>query len=165
LKDHIKLNLVEPPGVSRHNMAHGVPPALTPVSTILVDDEDELMVEFNRYLEAGYEGAIARNVDGEYVYKRSYDLLKIKEFLDSEFQVVGVEEGRGKLAGHAIFVCQMQDGQQFRAKLKGEQGLLKQYFDRPDTAIGRMLTVKYQGLTNKNGVPRFPVAMRFREDV
>lgn len=165
LRAHIKLGLVEPPDVSRHNAAHGVPPALTPVSTVLVEDEDELMVEFNRYLEWGYEGAIARNVEGEYLNKRSYDLLKIKEFIDSEFQVVGVEEGRGKLAGHAIFVCQMQNGQQFRAKLKGEQHVLKQYFERPETAVGRMLTVKYQGLTNKNGVPRFPVAMRFREDV
>jgi DNA ligase-1 len=135
------------------------------VDTVLVNDEDELMVAFNKFLQQGYEGAMARNVNGSYVNKRSYDLLKIKEFLDDEFPVIGVEEGRGKLAGHAIFVCRTKDGVEFRAKLTGKQEELKQYFDRPDLAIGRTLTVKYQGLTNKNGVPRFPVAMRFREEV
>lgn len=165
LTGHLKLSLVEPPDVFRHHIAHGVPPALVPVETWKVEDEDELMVAFNNYLGHGYEGAMARNVDGEYVNKRSYDLLKIKEFQDSEFLVTGVEEGRGKLAGHAIFVCKMSNGTEFRAKLKGEQELLKKYFERPDLAIGRMMTVKYQGFTNKNGVPRFPVAMRFREDV
>jgi DNA ligase-1 len=136
------------------------------VETRVAANEDDLMVEFNRFLEQGYEGAMARNASGEYsVNKRSYDLLKIKEFSDSEFPVIGVEEGRGKLVGHAIFVCRTHTGIEFRAKLKGKQEDLKRYFDNPGLAIGKTLTVKYQGLTNKNGVPRFPVAMRFREDI
>lgn len=140
--------------------------SLRRVETVLASDEDELMAAFNRFLEQGYEGAMARNSSGHYMTsKRSYDLLKIKEFSDAEFPVIGVEEGRGKLAGHAIFVCRTHTGVEFRAKLKGKQEELKRYFDRPDLAIGRTLTVKYQGITNKSGVPRFPVAMRFREDV
>lgn len=158
LRDHLKLFFGQPPGNPWKVPLH-------PVETVLVDDEDGLMIEFNRFLEQGYEGAMARNISGEYVNKRSYDLLKIKEFLDDEFPVIGVEEGRGKLVGHAIFVCQTKSGVDFRAKLKGKQEELKQYFDHPELAVGRTLTVKYQGLTNKNGVPRFPVAMRFREDV
>lgn len=134
------------------------------VETLQATDEDDLMLAFNAYLAQGYEGAIARNAEGAYVNKRSYDLLKIKEFLDAEFPVIGVEEGRGKLVGHAIFVCKTPQGVEFRAKLKGETASLKQYFDNPALAIGRQLTVKYQGLTNKNGVPRFPVALRFRDD-
>lgn len=133
------------------------------VETRHAADEDELMLAFEHYLKLGYEGAMARNADGRYVNKRSYDLLKIKEFIDSEFEVVGVEEGRGKLVGHAIFVCATADGTQFRAKMKGETSALKQYFDDPSLAIGRQLTVKYQGLTTKNGVPRFPVALRFKD--
>lgn len=158
LNKHLRLEKVQPP-----DNPSLVP--LQPVQTILVNDEDELMVEFGRFLEQGYEGAMARNMSGEYVNKRSYDLLKIKEFSDNEFRVIGVEEGRGKLVGHAIFVCVTNTGIEFRAKLKGKQEDLKRYFDRPELAIGRTLTVKYQGLTNKNGVPRFPVAMRFREDI
>lgn len=148
----------------RANQVHRLNPLFL-VLTTRVEDEDELMVEFNKYLELGFEGAIARNANGQYVNKRSYDLLKIKEFADAEFEVIGVEEGRGKLVGHAIFVCKGANGVHFRAKLKGKTEELKQYFDNPKLAVGRQLTVKYQGLTNKNGVPRFPVALRFRDAV
>lgn len=135
------------------------------VETERVDDEDHLMATFERFLKKGYEGAMARNVDGKYVNKRSYDLLKIKQFEDAEFKVVAVEEGRGKLAGHGIFVCETDDGTQFRAKMVGDISELKKYWDNPKLAVGRYLTVKFQGYTTKNGVPRFPVAMRFRDDV
>lgn len=135
------------------------------VSTTLAHSREHLMSIMDQCLEAGYEGAMARNAEGLYVNKRSIDLQKVKVFNDAEFPVVGVEEGRGKLKGHAIFVCKTTAGVEFRAKLKGSQAELKKYFDNPGLAIGRQLTVKYQGITNKNGVPRFPVALRFREDV
>lgn len=135
------------------------------VETRLVNNRDELMTNFEHFLEQGYEGAIARNVSGQYVNERSYDLLKIKEFDEDEFPVIRVEEGRGKLTGHAVFVCKTKTGVEFGAKLKGKQENLKQYFDRPELAIGRQLTVEFKGYTNKNGAPRFPVALRFREDI
>lgn len=137
---------------------------LVPVETVVVTDEDSLMLEFDRFLALGYEGCMVRNFQGPYVNKRSSDLLKVKEFDSSEFRVVGIEEGRGKLAGHAIFVCET-DTTQFRTKMKGDTSKLKEYFENPTSVIGRMLEVKYQGLTNKAGVPRFPVALRFRDDV
>lgn len=147
---------------------YGIPtlknPTLIYVETGTVDDEDELMFAFDRHLKAGYEGAMARNAKGVYVNKRSYDLLKIKEFVDSEFEVIRVEQGRGKLAGHAIFVCKTEAGAEFNAKLVGDTAALKAYWDDPSLAVGKMLTVKYQGLTAKNGVPRFPVALRFRDE-
>lgn len=138
---------------------------LIPVETVQVDDEDELLLEFERFLDQGYEGSMVRNVNGLYVNKRSLDLQKIKEFQDAEFEIVGVEEGRGKLAGKAIFVCQTSDGTKFEVKLKGSQNALAKYWKKPSLAIGRMLTVQFQGYTNKNKVPRFPVGLRFREDV
>jgi DNA ligase-1 len=140
-------------------------PALRVVETVAVETEDEMMEAFERFLAQGYEGLMVRNAAGMYVNKRSADLQKVKEFQDSEFEVVGIEEGRGKLAGHAIFVCKTATGEKFNVKLKGETSELKKYFDDPSLAIGRKLTVKYQGITNKTGVPRFPVGERFREDV
>jgi DNA ligase 1 len=133
---------------------------LRPVQTDAVADEDELMCIFEAYRAAEYEGAIVRNASGMYVNRRSYDLLKIKEFDDAEFKVISVKEGRGKEAGHAIFVC-TNGTTEFRAKLAGKQDELRKYWEHPETAVGRMLTVKYQGLTSANGVPRFPVALRF----
>ncbi len=139
---------------------------VVPVRTELANDEDEMMTLFEDFLRDGYEGAMARNRDGFYVNKRSYDLLKIKQFDDAEFVVVGVEEGRGKLAGHAgAFICKTEAGTEFKAKLMGAIADLKQYHEKPKLAVGRWLTVKYQGITKKSGVPRFPVAVRFRDDV
>lgn len=134
------------------------------VMTLKAESEDELMAHFELYLSMGYEGAMARNASGRYVNKRSTDLLKIKKFMDEEFKVVGVEEGRGKLAGHGIFVCQTKGGETFKAKMMGDTSALKKYWDDPDLAIGRRLTVKFQGYTKKNNVPRFPVALRFRDE-
>lgn len=134
------------------------------VETSLVVDEDELMEAFDRFRAQGYEGTMVRNAASLYVGKRSYDLQKLKEFEDREFCIVDVEEGRGKLAGHAIFVCEVGNGEVFRVKLKGETSELKKYFEHPELAIGKQLTVRYQGLT-KNDIPRFPVGERIREDL
>lgn len=135
------------------------------VETREVQNEDELMLAFEDFLAQGYEGAIARNADGLYVNKRSYDLLKIKQFDDAEFPCIRVEEGKGKMAGHAIFVCQMPGGGEFRAKMKGDHEALARYVEHPKLVVGKMITVKYQGLTGKNKVPRFPVALRIRDDM
>jgi len=135
------------------------------VETVKVFNEDELMLAFEGFLAQGYEGAIIRNADGLYVNKRSYDLLKIKKFDDAEFAIVGVNEGRGKMAGHGIFVCRTKDGAQFEAKMVGELSALRQYYEHPDRFIGRLLTVKYQGITTKTKVPRFPVALRVKDSI
>ena len=152
---------------NRHELIQslGLKKPLIPVETIEVADEDDLMVEFERFLLMGYEGSMVRNSAGLYVNKRSVDLQKIKEFDESEYKIVDVKEGRGKLMGKAIFVCETDSGDQFEVKLKGPQSELAKYWKKPSLAVGRMLTVQYQGYTNKNKVPRFPVGLRFREDV
>ena len=135
---------------------------LVHVDTRRVESEDELMVAFEDYLALGYEGAMARNMTGKYVNKRSADLQKIKQFSDSEYLCLDVEEGRGKLAGHAIFVCKTPEGKFFRAKMKGNQDELKKYWKDPTLVVGKQVTVKYQGIS-AYGIPRFPVALRIAE--
>ena len=147
----------------RHMLATVKHP-LVLVETVLVHDEDELMAAFELFRAQGYEGAIVRNAAGLYVNKRSYDLQKVKEFDDAEFRIVGVKEGRGKLAGHGIFECVTKAGAPFEAKMIGALAELRKYYENPALAVGKLLTVQYQGLTNKSGVPRFPVALRIRND-
>lgn len=134
------------------------------VDTLRVANESELMDAFERFLAAGYEGAMVRNAASLYENKRSYGLQKVKEFDDAEFKVIGIEEGRGKLTGHVgAFVCVTDKGVEFRAKAMGEIAALKRAFEDPTIWRGKRLTVKYQGMTNKSGVPRFPVGVRFAE--
>jgi ATP-dependent DNA ligase len=134
------------------------------VETLEVKTEEEVMTHFEKFRKLGYEGAMLRNRNGIYVNKRSYDLQKVKEFDDAEFNIVGIEEGRGKLQGHVgSFVCTTPDGKEFLAKMSGDTERLREYYANHSLWTGKVLTVKYQGLTGKNGVPRFPVGVSIRD--
>ena len=50
------------------------------------------------FLSEGYEGSIIR-LDGLYKHGRSYDLMKFKDFSDSEATIIGYEVGKGKRTG------------------------------------------------------------------
>ena len=136
------------------------------VPTQEIASEEDVTGAFSTATGLGYEGIMLRNADGFYANKRSYDLQKVKEFEDSVFKIIGAEEGRGKLAGHVgAFVCVTTGGVTFKVKMSGDTEKLKQYFNNQNACVGRILTVQYQGLTGTNGVPRFPVGLRFREDL
>ena len=55
---------------------------------------------YGEYTEAGYEGQMVRQ-NTAYECKRSKNLLKRKEFITEEFEVVNVEEGNGNWSGYA----------------------------------------------------------------
>lgn len=133
------------------------------VQTEKCNSEDDVMTFFDKFRAQGYEGAMMRNSDSKYANKRSYDLQKVKEFDDAEYPIVGIEEGRGKLAGHAIFKLQTDEGKEFLAKMKGDTAQLKKFFDDHSLWTGKKLTVQYQGLTGKEKVPRFPVGVAIRD--
>jgi DNA ligase 1 len=134
------------------------------VNSFNVNDEEEVSHWFEVFKRDGYEGAMLRNAESPYVNKRSYDLQKVKEFNDEEFDIVGIDEGRGKLQGHVgAFVCLTSDGKEFLAKMSGETAKLKEYFENHKLWQGKQLTVKFQGLTGTNGVPRFPVGVAIRD--
>ena len=134
------------------------------VDTEEVESEDQVMDFFNKFKKQGYEGAMLRNYESKYVNKRSYDLQKVKEFDDAEFEIIGIDEGRGKLTGHVgAFVCKTGDGKTFLAKMSGDTGKLADYFRDHSLWRGKRLTVKYQGLTGKECVPRFPVGIAIRD--
>lgn len=143
------------------------------VETRIVNNKEELMQTYEDFMEQGYEGAIVRNMDGKYVYKRSYNLQKIKIFDDDEFRIVDIKVGtKGSMAGKAVFTCEriredqlLSEGVTFDCKLKGNMDKLKEYADDPSLVIGKIVTVQYQGYTKKNMKPRFPVALRFRVDL
>lgn len=113
-----------------------------------------------RFVNEGYEGAMFR-VDEPYEFKRSANLLKIKQFQDEEFEVKGILEGRGKLMGHAGALLFEADGKEFSAKPAMPDSVLREIFLDPDRYIGVQATVKYQG-KSADGIPRFPVVKDFR---
>jgi ATP-dependent DNA ligase len=138
---------------------------IVPVMTGGVTDESQVSEMFVQVRSNGYEGVMLRNGDSKYEQnKRSYGLQKVKEFDSDEFDVVGIEEGRGKLTGHVgAFVCKTKAGTQFLAKMSGSLEGLKKMFENPSLWQDKKLTVQYQGLTGANSVPRFPVGIAIRD--
>jgi DNA ligase-1 len=133
------------------------------VESYSIPDEAAVIPFHDKMAEQGYEGAMLRNADSLYVNKRSYDLQKVKVFDTDEFEVFGFEEGRGRLSGCVgSFWCRMKDGNEFKAKQRGSQKRLREYFLHHEMWQGKQLSVKYQGFT-AYGKPRFPVGIAIRD--
>lgn len=138
-------------------------PPVRLVSTTSVTESSDVPEFFRKCRDEGYEGAMLRNISGLYAHRRSPELQKVKEFDDAEFPIIGVDEGRGKLSGHAgSFVCKTPSGAVFNAKMKGGLADLKAFFEDHSRWNGKQLQVQYQGFT-KDGIPRFPIGIRIRE--
>lgn len=130
--------------------------------TRIVNNVEELTDYFNKDRSEGYEGSMCRNSHSMYKHGRSYDLLKIKEIEDGEFEVVSVKAGCGKMNSCAIFLCKTAEGIEFSCKMEGSLSSLEKYLIDPKLAIGKMLIVKFQGMTNGK-VPRFPIGIILRD--
>ena len=136
---------------------------LSLVENVRVDNEDEIHAAQARFVEEGYEGAMVRNLTGAYaIGKRSANLQKVKTFLDGEYPIVGFTQGTGGETGCVIWICETPDGKQFRVRPRGTQEERKVLFQNGEEYIGKMLTVRYQELTD-DGVPRFPVGIAIRD--
>ena len=84
------------------------------VTTELALDFDEAKKMHDKNLKLGYEGSIYRTTYGKYKGTRSWDLMKFKDFHDTEATIVGYDEGKGKREGTlGKFIMQDDDGNEF----------------------------------------------------
>lgn len=145
--------------------------------------------ELNIYEAQGYEGTMWRAADSLYkIGKRSSDLLKIKTFLEEEFEVVGVTElmrhekliveagtpgaheyadGTWYKNGDATpgstcgsIVCVTPEGKEFEIGTGMDDATRLAYWKNPP--IGKLLTVKFQEYS-MDKIPRFPVHKAIRD--
>lgn len=128
--------------------------------TIPITSEEELVEAMARSLRGKYEGGIGR-LDLPYEKgKRSWSVIKIKEFDDDEFECLAVHEGTGNYAGYAkSATCRMKDGRTFDASIAGErdQALADLLYEEVS-----LVTVRYFGFTNGGkGLPRFGVVTKW----
>lgn len=130
------------------------------VNTVGITSEESLDRVYGEMLQDGYEGQMIR-LDTPYEQKRTKNLLKRKEFLDEEFEVLDIIEGQGNWAGYAKSVqCKTKEGVVFNAGIKGTQEFTKQLLtQRPKP---KYVTVRYQNVT-PDGSLRFPIAVAFWE--
>lgn len=124
----------------------------TPISiakTYIVNSMEELMILFDKFKALGYEGAMWRDPKGRYESGiRSWGLIKVKDFLEKEFVIIGAEEATGRDKGTAIFVCQTSNGVTFNCRPMGSRELRRDYLRDIDQLKGEMLTVRFQAWTD-----------------
>ena len=142
--------------------------SVTVVRTDMANNEDEVYELQSEYLEEGYEGAIVRELDGEYRFGyRSRSLLKVKNFMDEEYKIVDFTTGVGRFDGCIIWICETENGDRFKVVPQGTMEAMeerqKTYYNarRDGEGIGELLKVKFFELTDDN-IPRFPVGLGIR---
>ena len=169
VKYHIYDVVVDGDYSERHDRIVGTIPNpdkchhLEAVDTRLIHNVNEFKQAFGEYVAAGYEGIMLRNVDGLYRQNyRSHDLQKYKEFVESEYPIVGFKEADGRDKGTVVWVCATDECRQFSVRPRGTQEQRRQWFQDAPQHVGKLLTVIYQELSELN-VPRFPVGKAIRD--
>lgn len=132
--------------------------------TQIVTDPETIPEIMAMSLGLGYEGLMIRNLNSYYTFKsRSTSLLKIKEFLDAEFEIIGGKEGTGRESGTVVFKCVTDAGVEFDVRPRGTVEERSIMFDNLDSYIGKKLTVRYQNMSDEGSL-RFPVGLHVRPD-
>jgi len=132
------------------------------VSTSRVNDEEQLKEQYGMFMSQGYEGLMIRIIKGKYENKRSKNLLKYKEFHDSEYTILEVHEGKGRLQGKVgQMLFKNEDGKEFYSTVNGTEEYLTELWEQKEQLVGQQATIKYFELTVDN-VPRFPKVISIR---
>lgn len=158
-------------------------PNIMKAITLKVENEEQLLAFQVTAIEQKYEGCMYRNRKGTYQGGvRSKYLLKVKTFDDAEFVCVGYTDGDGKNVGIVTWICSLHknapfigyvpnfksdsDAGTFKADPLGDYSERAEWFCTGDSYVGKLLTVKFQGVTEKN-IPCFAkgVAFRLPEDM
>jgi DNA ligase-1 len=136
-------------------------PHLRLVPTDMANSEPDVYRLQRHYVAEGYEGAMVRTIENPYRQgARSKELLKVKSWRDSEYEVVGCKVGKD---GLPVFVCCVADGRTFDVRPKGTEAERMKMLADADSYVGKMMTVKYFDLT-EDDLPHFGVGLGIRED-
>ncbi|MBT9586095.1 DNA ligase [bacterium] len=136
----------------------GAPARFSVLSQELCQGLEHLRGELARVEGQGGEGLMLRQPGSHYESGRSWTLLKIKSFHDSEATVIGHQPGEGRHQGRlGALLLELPNGTRFSV---GTGFSDAERSDPPP--LGSVVTFRYQELSDA-GVPRFPswVGRRF----
>ena len=125
-----------------------------------------------KFTAQGYEGVVLRHPDIPYYEGRSNHLLKYKFFKEADLLIVGIIDGEGRLAGTigSLVVEGTIGGLLVRSCVgTGLTDEDRKILSQDSQLIGKVLTVKYQAITDKPDKEgfyslRFPVVIGVKED-
>lgn len=151
------LDVVQPKAMPR------IPTPLVMVPHLIAHDTESIMSALDYYVGLKYEGIIVRHPGAVYVRKRSVYMMKFKPRKEDIYEIIGVQQEMDKYGNPkeslGAFVCRGDDETLFNV---GSGSLLtrefrEQAWKEQETYKGKYAVVKYQHITSKGRVPRFPV--------
>ena len=125
----------------------------------ICESEEHLRKELKEIESLGGEGVMLRRPDSPYTVGRSYDLLKVKTYEDTEATVIKHLPGSGKHTGRlGSLLVELPNKIQFAIGT----GFSDKERDNPPP-IGSTVTFKYYGFY-KSGIPKFASFLRIHEE-
>ncbi len=126
------------------------------VPTYELKNEVDVLKQFTKYIEQGFEGQMLRVGDSFYENKRSKSLLKHKDFETEEFVITAFNEGIGKLQNKVGTISIItKEGVNVNCAVNGTHDFLGELWKMKDGLIGAEATVRYFNKT-EDGSLRFP---------
>lgn len=134
-------------------------PSLVPtLECYNIEDVDRV---YKAMLTAGYEGTININKYCMYKAGKSWDKLKRKRSIDSEFKCVDMERGSGKyLKTMGKLICETSNGTKFKVGTGFTDEERNKFYG--NYCLGKLITVQYQELSAK-GIPLNPRYLSVRD--
>lgn len=123
-----------------------------------------------RFLDAGYEGAMLKDPISRYEWKRSKSCLKLKPFMDEEFEIIDIlpgEIGTKNENTCGRIVVKVPKEMNGICDTIARVGDMKDkerddIWNNPDKYIGKFATIKFQFYT-EDGSLRHPSFLRMRD--
>ena len=124
------------------------------------DDTSEVTTWLNKVTARGGEGVMLNLADAEYVWGRTWNLMKVKKFTSLDLEVIDVEEGSGRLSGTlgAIHV-RYKNGNIVKVGSGFSDEERKLFWNYPDLVLNKVVEIKYfEESSNADGTfsLRFP---------
>ena len=133
------------------------------VDTFDIFSEKDIQGYHEKFTSNGYEGSMLRNAESFYLEKnRSHDLLKFKDFMDEEFEIVDFsfeKDTSGEDRNGVVWIVKVKEGVLCNVRPKGpkeqRQKLYEECTENFEKFKGRKLWTKFFDYTS-DGSLRFP---------
>ena len=139
----------------------------TKMPSIFIARQDKNMTKLAKLCsENNWEGLMYRNGNSPYEFKRTKNLLKIKQMQDTELKLLRMEEGIGKYKGMLGAFIVDYKGYELNVGSGFTDDQRIKYWNNKQEYIGKFVKVQYFEKTkNQQGQEslRFPVYMSFRD--
>lgn len=132
----------------------------------IVHNMDEAQVFYKKCLDNGHEGAMLKNLDQVYEFKRVKGIGKMKPSETADCEIIGFEEGTGQFANALGAFIVNFNGKACRVGtgLKAAQRI--EFWEKRSELLGSLIEVKYMEITesveDEGGKMRHPVFVKFR---